>query len=154
VDAFVRDPHNHHTLGSLLRETGVGRKTFAREAEHGGFVPPLRFLQVVRVLGATLVLHHGHTTEQTAEYLGYASGETMRHHFLSLFGATPRVARMVTASEVAERIRERVVMDSMLGRSGTLADGQLRLPLSLSRSAAREIPEQVLATSLSDRQSS
>lgn len=110
LDAFAQDPRGHPTVHSLLRDTGVSRKTFVREVEQAGFNPPLRFLQVVRVLGATMVLQRGHTTAQTAEHIGYSSGETMRQHFLALFGAPPRVARAAGAASVAEQIRERVLI--------------------------------------------
>jgi AraC-like DNA-binding protein len=92
----------HTTLEGLLREAGVGRKRFVRVARSRGMSPPLRFLQGLRVMEAADLLQQGCTTRRAAERLGYGSLDTLRSHFRSLAGITPRGARGKTLGEMAE----------------------------------------------------
>ena len=127
VERLVADPRHHGTVSALLHDAGVGRRTFACQARRAGFVPPLRFLQVTRVLAATLVVQHGSTAEAAAEYLGYSSADTMRRHFLAVYGAPPRAARALGAEGVAARIRDRLVGSS----GGSCAPPDMQLSLAL-----------------------
>lgn len=94
----------HTTLAGLLREAGVGRKRFVRVAGSRGMVPPLRFLQGLRVMEAAELLHQGCTTRRAAERLGYGSLDTLRGHFRALAGITPRAARGEALEALAGRI--------------------------------------------------
>ena len=102
AECELRGERPHTTLEGLLREAGVGRKRFVRVARSHGMSPPLRFLQGLRVMEAVDLLQQGCTTRRAAERLGYGSLDTLRSHFRSLAGITPRAARGKTLGEMAE----------------------------------------------------
>jgi AraC-like DNA-binding protein len=93
------------TVDALLREAAVSRGTFVRHAARAGFRPPLRFLQVLRVLGVAGAVHAGETAAAAAVRFGYGSADTLRHHFARLTGLTPRDARHVAPDELVARMR-------------------------------------------------
>lgn len=93
------------TLDALLRAAGMSRGTFVRHATAAGFRPPLRFLQVLRVLGVAAAVRGGETAASAATRFGYGSADTLRHHFASLTGLTPRDARHIDAAELVARMR-------------------------------------------------
>lgn len=93
------------TLNALLRAAGMSRGTFVRHATAAGFRPPLRFLQVLRVLGVAAAVRGGETAAAAATRFGYGSADTLRHHFASLTGLTPRDARHIDAAELVARMR-------------------------------------------------
>ena len=94
------------TVGALLREAAVSRGTFVRHAARAGFRPPLRFLQVLRVLGVAGAVRAGETAAAAAVRFGYGSADTLRHHFARLTGLTPRDARHLAAAELVARMRQ------------------------------------------------
>jgi AraC-like DNA-binding protein len=93
------------TLETLLRTAGVSRGTFVRHAARAGFSPPLRFLQVLRVLGVAAAVRGGDTAATAAARFGYGSRDTLRHHFAALTGLTPRDARHLPAQALVARMR-------------------------------------------------
>lgn len=93
------------TLQRLLDDVGVTRRTFVRHATRAGFHPPLRFLQVIRVLGAAAALHRGDTATSAASRFGYGSTGTLRRHFATIVGLTPRDARHLAPADLVGRIR-------------------------------------------------
>jgi AraC-like DNA-binding protein len=97
----LRAERPHTTLEGLLREARVGRKRFVRVARGRGVSPPLRFLQGLRVMEAADLLQQGCTARRAAERLGYGSLDTLRTHFRTMAGITPRAARARTLGELA-----------------------------------------------------
>lgn len=93
------------TLDALLRGAGVSRGAFVRHATAAGFHPPLRFLQVLRVLGVAAAVRGGETAASAAARFGYGSADTLRHHFAGLTGLTPRDARHLDAADLVGRMR-------------------------------------------------
>ena len=93
------------TLDALLRTAGVSRGTFVRHAAAAGFRPPLRFLQVLRVLGVAAAVRGGETAASAAARFGYGSADTLRRHFAGLTGLTPRDARHVDGDDLIARMR-------------------------------------------------
>jgi AraC-like DNA-binding protein len=93
------------SLTTLLRTSGVARRTFVRHAARAGFHPPLRFLQVVRVAGVAAAIRRGETTAAAAARFGYGSTDTLRRHFAALTGLTPRDARHLDTTELVARAR-------------------------------------------------
>lgn len=98
----------HTTLEGLLREAGVGRRSFVQRATNRGLTPPLRFLQALRVMEAAELLQQGCTTRRTAERLSYGSLDTLRRHFRLLAGMTPRAARALSLGELAAEVLKRI----------------------------------------------
>ena len=94
------------TLDALLRSAGVARRTFVRHATRAGFHPPMRFLQVVRVLGVAAAVHRGESTAAAALRFGYGSPDTMRRHFSTLAGLSPRDARHLDVRDLIDRMRD------------------------------------------------
>ena len=106
--AHARDgttPPDWPTLDALLRGAGVSRRAFVRHATAAGFHPPLRFLQVLRVLGVAAAVRGGETAASAAARFGYGSADTLRHHFAGLTGLTPRDARHLNAADLVTRMR-------------------------------------------------
>ncbi|GLC23652.1 helix-turn-helix domain-containing protein [Roseisolibacter agri] len=103
--AMTGDGPSWPTLDALLRTAGVSRGTFVRHAAAAGFRPPLRFLQLLRVLGVAAAVRGGETAASAAARFGYGSADTLRRHFAGLTGLTPRDARHVDADDLIARMR-------------------------------------------------
>ncbi|MDF1505804.1 helix-turn-helix domain-containing protein, partial [Roseisolibacter sp. H3M3-2] len=94
------------TTEALLRAAGIGRGTFVRHAAAAGFRPPLRFVQLLRVLGAASAIRGGATAVAAAARFGYGSPDTLRQHFAAVAGLTPRDARHLDAAALVARARD------------------------------------------------
>lgn len=92
------------TLQRVLASAGVARRTFLRHARDAGFRPPLRFLHTLRVLVVVEAMRRGETAGAAAKRFGYGSPETMRRHFDTVAGLTPREARRLSAPELLRRM--------------------------------------------------
>ena len=93
AERVLARPGEFRTLGGVLRRAGVSRSTFARHARDAGFSPPLRFLHLLRVLEAVLMIREGGSSADVAVELGYGSEDTLRRHFREILGVPPRTAR-------------------------------------------------------------
>ena len=90
IEKILADPGAHHTVGSLADRACMSRSSFASRFADAFGVPPMSFVQNVRMQRAARMLRNQTLpVDSVAREVGYASRSYFSRSFKKKFGVTP-----------------------------------------------------------------
>jgi AraC-like DNA-binding protein len=94
LERVFADPGAHHTVDSLADRACMSRSSFARRFAEAFGVPPMSFVQNVRMQkAARLLRNEARPVDSVARQVGYASRSYFSRAFKTKFGVSPMVFR-------------------------------------------------------------
>jgi transcriptional regulator GlxA family with amidase domain len=91
LDRIAADPAGDYSLARMARTANVSVRNLARLFHDEIGTTPARYVELIRIEAAQILLQDGATVAAAAERSGFGSAETLRRVFVSRVGSSPSV---------------------------------------------------------------
>jgi transcriptional regulator GlxA family with amidase domain len=93
LDTVAADPGRNYSIAAMAGIAAVSARSLARLFHDEIGTTPARYVELVRIEAAQMLLQEGATIAVAAERSGFGSAETLRRVFVNRLGSSPSVYR-------------------------------------------------------------